>query len=89
MTPETLSSPSGAPPYMAQFVQSLTRVLQAMRGNGEPKRMARYADAASLPPADKWQDGVCIVTDIDGLGNVGLAVSNGTGWFDVNGGGAL
>ena len=89
MTPETLTAPAGSAPWLAQFVQSLTRVLQAMRGNGEPKRVLRVEDAASLPPASAWQDGVCIVTDIDGLGNVGLAASNGTGWFDVNGGGAL
>ena len=89
MTPETLSAPQGSAPWMAPFIQTLTRVLQAMRGNGEPKRMLRVADAAALPPAAQWQDGVCIVTDIDGLGNIGLAVSDGTGWFDVNGGGAL
>ena len=86
---EQLSVPVGSAPWLAQFTQSLIRVLQGMAGNGEPKRTARYADAASLPPAKDWQDGVCIVTDIDGLGNVGLAVSDGSGWFNVSDGSAL
>lgn len=86
---EQLSAPAGSAPWLATFVQSLIRVLQGMAGNGEPKRTARYADAASLPNARDWQDGVCIVSDIDGLGNVGLAVSDGSGWFNVADGSAL
>lgn len=89
MRPEQLSAPVGSAPWLATFTQSLIRVLQAMSGNGEPKRTARYADAASLPSARDWQDGVAIVTDIDGLGNCGLAVSDGTGWFNVADGSAL
>ena len=89
MRPENLTAPAGSASWMISFVQSLTRVLINMNGNGEPKRMARYADAAGLPLAKAWQDGVCIVTDIDGLGNSGLAISDGTDWISSADGATL
>lgn len=86
---EGLRIPSGSATWLSQYNQLLVRVLQQMNGNGEPKRVARYADAAALPPAESWQDAFCIVTDIDGLGNSGMAISDGTDWYDVADGSTL
>ncbi|HAH10223.1 MAG TPA: hypothetical protein DCL48_08990 [Alphaproteobacteria bacterium] len=80
MRPEQLSAPAGSPPFMAAFTQSLIRVLQAMSGSGEPKRLAVYADIASAPPASAWQHAIAIAEDGDGLGNARVIWSDGTNW---------
>lgn len=86
---ETLQAPGGSASWLAQYNQLVIRVLQQMAGNGEPKRVARYADPAALPPAGLWGDAFCIVTDIDGLGNPGMAISDGTDWYNVGNGSTL
>lgn len=88
MKPEQLSAPAGSPPYVAQLVQNIIRVFQARDGN-EPMRLARYSQASALPPARSWQDCICILSDVDGLGNDGLAISNGTNWFNPANGATL
>lgn len=86
---EQLQVPMGSASWLAQYNQLIIRVLQQIAGNGEPKRVARYADPTELPPASSWADSFCIVTDIDGLGNHGMAVSDGTDWYNVADGSTL
>jgi hypothetical protein len=71
--------PPGAPEWAQAMIRQLRQILTQIENPQRPTRLAVFADVASLPPADQWENTLIRVVDV-GSGTQGLAYSDGTNW---------
>lgn len=77
-----LLPPGGAPPWAAGFARDVERAIRGPRD--APLQLARFTDAAALPPAGEWPFGLAFVSDIQTV-----AVSTGSAWRRLDTGALL
>lgn len=70
--------PPNVPRYLVDVLNELNAFLVRLQNPVQPMRVWAVADAANLPPAGQWRDGVVRVEDVGG--STLLAFSDGINW---------